>query len=139
MSATATRTGLCRVCGAPIDRRRRNAAGKVVRSSLDTQTCPQHRWLRANSDVLVDKDTPYRRDVAAQLFVAIFKGGATLDSIAEALGVSRERVRQIEGDAIAKLRERGLKIFDVDLTDPEERWGTQADVDDDYNEEDEDA
>lgn len=113
--------GVCRVCGVTFDRRRRNAAGKVVGSSGDTQTCPNHRWLRASNDVLVDKDTRYAKDIACQLFVAVFRGGSTLDSIAEALGVSRERVRQIEGEAMAKLRAR-LKVGDVgephDFEDP---------------------
>lgn len=121
-------TGVCRVCGAVFDRRRRNAAGKVVGSSSDTQTCPEHRWLRASAKntVLVDKDTKYVDDTACQLFVAVFKGGATLDSIAEALGVSRERVRQIEGDALvhlrAELKKNGLDINleDTNLEDEDD-------------------
>ena len=52
---------------------------------------------------IVDRDTPYEQDVACQLFVATFAQGATLDSIADAIGVSRERVRQIETEALRKL------------------------------------
>ncbi len=113
--------GTCRVCGDSFDRRRRNAAGKIVGVNRETQTCPRHRWLRRVGEVLVDKETRYQDDVACQLFVATFRGGATLDSIAEALGVSRERVRQIENDAKRKLDALGLRAFNVDPDDPDER------------------
>lgn len=112
--------GVCRVCGEVFDRRRYRL-GKVVGINATTKTCAKHRWLRKVGEVLVDKDTPYRRDVACQLFVATFRGGATLDAIAEAIGVSRERVRQIEGEAIAKLQGLGLPAFGVDPDDPDER------------------
>lgn len=117
--------GVCRVCGETFDRRRRNAEGKIVGQS-DTRTCPRHRWGRRDvSEVLVDRDTRYEKDVACQLFVATFRGGATLDSIAEAIGVSRERVRQIETEAIRKVRGFGLAAFGAD---PEEERIPRHDV-----------
>lgn len=119
-SRGSSAVGICRVCGELFDRRRYKG-GKVVGMNRETQTCPRHRWLRRAGEVLVDKETPYRRDVACQLFVATFRGGATLDAIAEALGVSRERVRQIENEAKAKLQALGLAAFGVDPDDPEER------------------
>lgn len=52
---------------------------------------------------LVDVDTPYKDDVACQLFVAFFPEGATLDMVGAAIGVTRERARQIEDRALKKL------------------------------------
>lgn len=94
------RVGSCRVCGELFDARRYREAAH----------CPRHRWARRD-DVLIDRDTPYRDDVACQLFVSAFPDGATLEAISEALGVSRERVRQIERDAFRKLRALGFTAF----------------------------
>lgn len=52
----------------------------------------------------MDRITPYERDVAAQLFVAAFPMGATLEMVGDAMGVSRERVRQLESVAFEKVR-----------------------------------
>lgn len=90
-------------------------------ASPDVQTCPRHRWIRRGAEVLIDKTTSYEHDIAAQFFVATFHGGATLDSIAEAMGVSRERVRQIQESALEKVRALGLGAFLLDPEDPEER------------------
>ena len=109
----------CRICGAVFDRRRRDETGRVLGVNRDTTTCAKHRWIR-RSENLVDKETPYERDVACQLFVQTFGSSATLDMIAEALGISRERVRQIELEALRKLREAGLSVFGLDPADPEE-------------------
>lgn len=49
---------------------------------------------------------PYSEDIAAQLFVATFPDGATLEQIGEAFGVTRERIRQVEVDALETLRNR---------------------------------
>jgi hypothetical protein len=112
--------GMCRVCGEAFDRRRYKD-GKVVSIDASRQHCSSHLWSRCTEEPVVDKITPYQHDLAAQLFVATFRGGATLDSIAEAIGVSRERVRQIEVEAKEKLRALGVGAFGVDEEDPNER------------------
>jgi hypothetical protein len=111
-------TGTCRVCGVRFDLRRYDASGKVVGANRTLRTCERHRWARKD-DVLVDRTTPYAEDVAAQLFVATFPGpeGATLEAVAIAMGISRERVRQIEEKALRKLRAFGVRHF---YGDPEE-------------------
>lgn len=54
----------------------------------------------------------YEDDIEAQLFVSAFPQGATLEMVGEWLGVSRERVRQMEGEALVslarELRRRGI-------------------------------
>ena len=54
----------------------------------------------------------YEDDIEAQLFVQAFPQGATLEMVGDWLGVSRERVRQMEGDALVslarELRRRGI-------------------------------
>jgi hypothetical protein len=52
--------------------------------------------------VLQWEDDPW-----AQTFVEEHPGGATLEEVAEVLGVTRERVRQIESKALRKLRRMG--------------------------------
>ena len=47
---------------------------------------------------------PWRLDLWAQAFVAERPSGATLEEVGEALGVTRERVRQIETSAMRKLK-----------------------------------
>jgi hypothetical protein len=105
MTETARTEPKCRVCGVPIVR----AARSLV------TTCERHRFLRRDLRAqlpIVDKVTRYEDDIACQLFVATFPDGATLDMIAQAIGVSRERVRQIETIAFAKLRGQPLPDFD---------------------------
>lgn len=58
----------------------------------------------AEGPAAVLPNVPYDADVAAQLMVST--GPATLEQIADALGLTRERVRQIEAEALAKLRKR---------------------------------
>lgn len=142
---SAKHFGACLVCSEVFDRRRRNEEGRVVGTNYALKTCPKHRWSR-HGEVLIDRETPYRDDVACQLFVATFRGGATLDSIAEALGVSRERVRQIEGEALKKIRAQGLPAFDIDPFDPSETRTGRArhdepggSDDEEQDEEDDDA
>jgi DNA-directed RNA polymerase sigma subunit (sigma70/sigma32) len=87
------------VCNEPFYSRTRNVT-----------TCLRHRWARAG-DVLVDRTTPYEQDVAARLFVRHFSEGAPLEAIGEAMGISRERVRQIVDEALGKLRRGGSAII----------------------------
>jgi DNA-directed RNA polymerase sigma subunit (sigma70/sigma32) len=91
----------CRVCGEPFYSRSRSIT-----------TCLRHRWAR-NGEVLVDRTTPYEQDTAARLFVLHFAEGAPLEAIGEAMGISRERVRQIVDEAIAKLRRSGLDLSEL--------------------------
>lgn len=58
----------------------------------------------AEGPAAVLPNVPYAADVAAQLMVST--GPATLEQVADALGLTRERVRQIEAEALAKLRKR---------------------------------
>lgn len=51
-----------------------------------------------------DIDKPWREDKYAQKLVEEHPYGMTLDEIGRELGVSRERVRQIENEALRKLR-----------------------------------
>lgn len=56
---------------------------------------------------LFDNALPYEQDLPAQIAVSfsIARGAPlTLDEIAECMGCNRERVRQIERDALTKLR-----------------------------------
>lgn len=55
---------------------------------------------------LIDKHTRYEDDYACRLFVHMNPRGQTLAVVGEALGVSRERVRQIEERALRKLQKR---------------------------------
>jgi hypothetical protein len=117
------------VCGASFDLRRYDAAGRVVGANRGLRTCERHRWARRD-DVLVDRTTPYEQDVAAQLFVATFPGpeGATLEVVALAMGISRERVRQIEEKALRKLRALGLRRFYTGDPEDEESAPPRHDV-----------
>ena len=130
--------GTCRVCGVRYDRRRYDVKGFVVGHRSANATCPAHRWSRRSADgsvsevPLIDKTTPYERDVACQLFVATFAGGASLEAIALALGVSRERVRQIESEALRKLAGPAREQIDIEPAELAERRRhdvTDADAD----------
>lgn len=55
---------------------------------------------------IVHPTLAYALDEAAQRFVAEHPDGATLDEVGAAIGMTRERIRQIEDDAIAKMRRR---------------------------------
>lgn len=52
----------------------------------------------------IDSTTPYALDREAQRLVREHPQGMTLDEVGVALGITRERVRQIEHRAVEKLR-----------------------------------
>jgi DNA-directed RNA polymerase sigma subunit (sigma70/sigma32) len=54
---------------------------------------------------VVSSSTRYEDDPAAQIFVSAFPEGAVWEAVGEALGVSRQRVIQIETQALRRLRE----------------------------------
>jgi hypothetical protein len=64
----------------------------------------------------VPPESSYLEDAVAQAFVAEH-GGATLDEVAKEMGITRERVRQIEAVALARLRKRmplaGITVEDL--------------------------
>lgn len=80
--------------------------GYVARDLSRSGRCGTCAGVHAVEESLVSHFTRYADDPAAQLFVAHFDGGATLEFVGAAFGISRERVRQIEEQAIAKLRRR---------------------------------
>lgn len=88
----------CAVCGA-----------KPATSSSRSGRCEDCAGLYMRSPPgSIDSTTPYTEDLACQRFVAKHPDGATLDEVGEMLGVTRERVRQIEAKALAHFRRRAL-------------------------------
>lgn len=59
---------------------------------------------------------PFARDPDAQRFVADHPDGATLEQVGDALGVTRERVRQLERTALGRLRKRAA-LAGIDPSD----------------------
>lgn len=62
-----------------------------------------HRWADKQASAIIDSHTPYEHDPRAQAFVSAYPDGATLDMVGAMFGVTRERARQIEADALRKL------------------------------------
>jgi hypothetical protein len=50
----------------------------------------------------------FEDDKWAKAFVKLHPGGASLDAVGDALGMTRERVRQLEEQIFAKLRRMGI-------------------------------
>jgi hypothetical protein len=88
-----TRVRFCSFCGKTHD------VGDTGRSGKGP-CCGHVRW---SDDVLIHPTLPYLEDIACRHFVRLTKG-ATLDMIGTAIGLTRERVRQIELAALVKLR-----------------------------------
>jgi hypothetical protein len=101
----------CSICGEP------NAAGSTARSDR-CGLCRNVHIERAKSQpgATVHPTHPYRRDPAARAFVDAHPDGATLDEVGTALGITRERLRQIETNALATLRKR-TKFAGIDPAD----------------------
>lgn len=94
----------CIVCGVDIP----NATYGRVR-------CDEHkRWRKDPPDSLVSHTTRFEDDPWAVEIAR--RGGATLEIVGEALGLTRERARQIEEIALRKLVPR-LKLVGVDASD----------------------
>ena len=60
---------------------------------------------------------PFAEDVACQRFVDAHPGGATLEEIARVVGFTRERVRQLEEQALSAFRRAAAKVGDIDAED----------------------
>lgn len=67
------------------------------------------RAVKRGLSVVVNDDVPYEHDRLAQLFVQSFPDGGTLDEVGQACGVTRERIRQIEGKALIRLRRNATR------------------------------
>lgn len=71
--------------------------------------------IRPCTHPVVDELRPYLEDLPCRLLVHRF-GPMTLDEIGQALGLTRERVRQIEAKALARLRaaceRNGVRVED---------------------------
>lgn len=66
----------------------------------------------SSGTVRIDNTTPYEDDLDCQALVAANPDGMTLEQVGEVLGLTRERVRQIEHAAIAKIkRTRRRELF----------------------------
>ncbi len=114
----------CRACGAHFDTLLRSELGGVynIDGSLN---CELHRGMRAPLAVGLDAVTRYDDDEQAQAFVAAHPDGATLEEIGELWGITRERVRQIERDALRQLCAR-LKLVGVSERDVRDYFASKA-------------
>ncbi len=73
----------------------------IVTEHIDTER--KSSWLKSALDVLSEREL---RIVRAR---RLSENGATLESLGQALGISKERVRQIENRALEKLRDALVK------------------------------
>jgi len=65
---------------------------------------------------LIDGTTPYDEDKRCQYVVEHHPHGLTLDQIGDLLGLTRERVRQIEAKALERLVKR-MRLVGLDVED----------------------
>lgn len=75
-------------------------------SEVDVDAHARASEARMSKRGYIDPSTRYEDDVDAQEFVSRHPDGATLDQVAEAFGVTRERARQIEEGALHKIFRR---------------------------------
>lgn len=101
----APRVAHCSVCGLCIPR------ADVVRKRA---RCEVHRYGRTDANALVDWTTRFPDDPWAVEIAR--RGGCTLEIVGDAMGLTRERIRQIEESALRKLVPR-LALVGVDATD----------------------
>ena len=71
-------------------------------AQVDSELLSDYRKAPRRRRMRVDR-TPFEEDEACQKFIEAHPGGATLGEIADYMGVTRERVRQIEFGALRKL------------------------------------
>lgn len=83
-------------------------------STTRRKHCFSCKSVRAQPGALVHPTSRYEADAAAQMIASL--GGVTLEFVACAMGVSRERVRQIQDRALVRLRAR-LPLVQIDVTD----------------------
>lgn len=91
------------------DEARANPAAFVERAKAERErqpARPSQVRTRTTEERVAWESTRYVDDIETQLFVNAFPGGATLEEIGEFLGVTRERVRQMEADALRSLAMR---------------------------------
>ncbi|ADZ68830.1 RNA polymerase factor sigma-32 [Polymorphum gilvum] len=74
---------------------------ETVSENIDSER--QRRWLRSAMNVLTERE---RKIVSER---RLTEEGATLEALGAKMGISKERVRQIENRALEKLREALLK------------------------------
>jgi Fe2+ transport system protein FeoA len=87
--------------------RNRRCAGWPMPELLTLQRGAHYKAVHGRAyGVSISHALAYEDDVEAQRFVDEHPNGATLDEVGVALGLSRERVRQIEADAVANLVRR---------------------------------
>ena len=96
----------CIICGAAVQP---DGYGRI------RARCDEHRFVRKDApDSLVDhtsriEDDPWAMEIAR-------RGGATLEIVGDALGLTRERVRQIEEKARKKLA-MSMPLVGIDASD----------------------
>ena len=71
---------------------------------------PRQGWSDGSSGHGWRDGVPYEHDLRCQRFVRDHPGGATLEEVGAELGVTRERVRQIEGKALRRLHKTAQRI-----------------------------
>jgi hypothetical protein len=86
--------------------RRCSGCGELADVTQIARRCADCSGVWSIEGTLVNPFSRYEDDPAAQLFVAAFPSGATLEDIGEAFGVTRERVRQIEEKALRRFKHR---------------------------------
>lgn len=74
---------------------------EIVTNTIDTER--RRRWLTSALDVLSERELKIVRERR------LSEDGATLESLGQKLGISKERVRQIESRAMEKLKSALLK------------------------------
>lgn len=101
------RSTLCRVCRGTCVGCKRLVGIEQLSRARYCERCEGAHVTRARArGATVHPTMPFAEDQAAQDFVAAHPGGATLEVCGDALGITRERLRQIETKAIKSLRKR---------------------------------